>query len=74
MRGRGRAACSHSGAGILGSRVSPLARHGESFLQDEARAEDFAAEPGGTARPGIAFKDIRSWSGGILLTSRLPFD
>ncbi|HKA74287.1 MAG TPA: hypothetical protein VKE26_20950 [Xanthobacteraceae bacterium] len=49
-----------------------LARHGESFLQDEARAEDFAAEPGGTVRPGIAFKDIRLWSGGIPLRSRLP--
>jgi len=46
-------------------------RHGESCVH-EARAEDFAAEPGGTARPGIAFKDIRLWSGGIPLRSRLP--
>jgi len=42
-------------------------------VQDCAHAGNFAAEAGGTARPGIAFKDIRSWSGGILLTSRLPF-
>jgi len=43
-------------------------------VQDSARAENFAADAGGTACPGIAFKDIRLRGRGILLTSRLPFD